>query len=396
MGTLLKLFAILDGYDEDRPLDQVRVNPDPALALARRALQGAAPIHDALDALDAQLRIVRPCMRAQQFDLIETVHSENGWSEDKIFQLAGDLHRYSALLLLADGCVDAARQHLLCAITCHPGDPNLVFHLVDAYAREERFADAFALLDRTFDTFAPGRPEKILGLYRLSLDARKAGKAAAARQLFEAISVKPDAGAFVDLCRRQLKSIDRAESTVPDIETLSEWYGAAIERHRAGNHGEAIATLYDVLTWEPTHETSWFFLGYIHATLGHRVDDSGATIVPVSIDNDRRRQLNVAVQALRLVTQFEARPDVMVESQRMLTISYMELADSAGAVEAALAVTRMDEQNAASWSNLSMALLANLAFADAGEAALRALDLDEHDPVAFRTLAYLQKTVGQQ
>jgi tetratricopeptide (TPR) repeat protein len=395
MGTLLELFTILDGFEQGLP-EQFAINPDPALNLARRALQGQAPAQDALEAIESQIRLVRPLMRAQRFDVIAAVHSESGWSEYKIFQMAGDLHRHAALLSLSIERIDAARQHLLCAITCQPEDPNLAFFLVDAYAQEGRFVDACDLLERTYDTFAPGRPEKILGLYRLAVDALKAGKVTDARQLYEVIAKEPDAGVFVELCRRQLSTIEDTESRAPEIQLLNQWYGEAMASHQAGKPADATARLYDVLAWEPTHETCWFFVGYIKAAEGVHADADGVVRVPVSIDEKRREQLIQAIQALTMAVQFNERPQVVYESRRLLTSCYLELGEPSDAVESAITMTRMDPEDATAWANLSMAHLANVAFTDAGDAALQALKLDEHNPVALHTLVTLQQMVDQQ
>ena len=83
---------------------------------------------------------------------------------------------------MALGSVEPARRHLLSAIRCRPEDPKLSFYFVDAYTHEGRFVDGFALLERTYDTFAPGRPEQLLALYRLTLAVSRGSQTSRMRE----------------------------------------------------------------------------------------------------------------------------------------------------------------------------------------------------------------------
>jgi tetratricopeptide (TPR) repeat protein len=151
---------------------------------------------------------------------------------------------------------------------------------------------------------------------------------------------------------------------------------------------------YDVLAWAPDHRTSWLLIGYLYVSRSEQATGSGdLVLIATSIDDHRRAELLNAVQALQLASASDEDQSVVSESCRLLSLCYLELGQPASAVDYALAVTKMDERSAASWANLSAAHLANGAFADAADAATKALELDKLDPVAQQTIASLQRVL---
>jgi tetratricopeptide (TPR) repeat protein len=402
LGTLLELFGILDGIDEENFPAQIRINPDPSIRVARHALSGQASSQKALKDLNEQIKLVRPLMRSIRFDVVENVISEFGWSPKKIFTLASELHLLSALLYAQIEQFESARAHLLRAITCKPDNPNLAFHLVDVYCQEGRFADAFTLLDRTYEAFAPGHPDQLLAMYRLTLDAHASGNIEEARQLYEAISHKPNAGVYGELVQRQLWHIEKGLQAPPANHTLEGYYTCATNSMQTGAHKEALSSFYDVLAWHPTHESSWFFVGEIYM-LGLNQEgrfDILADYIPIKIrldiDDDRRGQLLNAVQALSIASSFGQSPEVVTESHKLLIACYLELAEPAEAVHLALTVTHKEPENPASWVNLSIAYLANMDLSHSAEAVKKALLLNANDSSARHMLAMLEQIVGDR
>jgi tetratricopeptide (TPR) repeat protein len=400
VGTLIDLFSVLDGLDKDRFPKQVAISPDPAIRTATLALRGLADPQAALAGLEEQIKLARIMMRSVRFDVVEHVDSKRGWSPQKIFSLGADLHRLSALLCVRLQRLDSARAHLLRAIACRPDDPNLAFHLVDVYCQERRYADGFTLLDRTFDAFAPGRPDQLLGLYRFTLDAHTAGALEDARQLYESILRKLDVGVFAQLATRQLHHIEAGADTSPAIDVLNAYYGHGVDRLQAGDFEKALSSFCDILAWRPDHEASWFAIGHIF-TLGvarnaqsGRPEDAIRIEIGADIDDARRRELLNAVQALRIASSFDRDPNVATESHRLLSACYLELAEPMQAVQAATVLTERDPDRATSWAT-STAHLANLEFREAAEAASKALSLDPGDPEAKKALAMLKAIVNK-
>jgi tetratricopeptide (TPR) repeat protein len=396
VGTLIDLFSVLDGLDKDRFPEQVTISPDPAIRTATLALRGLADSQAALTGLDQQIKLARMLMRSVRFDLVEDVISDSGRSPQKIFSLGADLHRLSALLCVRLERLDSARAHLQRAIACRPDDPNLAFHLVDVYCQERRYADGFTLLDRTFDIFAPGRPDQLLGLYRLTLDAHTAGALADARQLYESILRKRDVGVFAELATRQLSHIEAGARTLPAIDVLSAHYAHGIDKLQAGNFEGAFSSFCDHLAWRPNHEASWFAVGDI-LTLGlSRKGQSGTSddTIWVKINADigdaRRSELQNAVQALRIASSFDQDPNVATESHRLLSACYLELAEPMQAIQAATVLTERDPDHATSWATLAIARIYNLEFGEAADAVSKALSIDPGDRGAKMALAMLK------
>jgi tetratricopeptide (TPR) repeat protein len=401
VGTLIDLFSLLDGLDKDRFPEQIAINPDPAIRTAMLALRGLADSQAALAGLEEQIRLARMLMRSVRFDVVERVVSDRDWSPQKSFTLGADLHRLSALLCVRLQRFDPARAHFLRAIACRPDDPNLVFHLVDVYCQERRYADGFTLLDRTFDAFAPGRPDQLLGLYRLTLDAHTAGALADARHLYESIFRKPDVGVFAELVTRQLHHIEAGVNTSPAIDLLNAHYVHGTDKWRAGDFEGALSSFCDILAWRPDHEASWFVVGDIFRSglnrkaQSRKSEDAIRITIRTEIDDARRGELLNAVQALRIASSFDRDPNVATESHRLLSVCYLELAEPLQAVQAAMVLTERDPDQASSWAILSMARLANLEFREAADAASKALSLDAGDAGAKRVLATLKTIIDR-
>jgi tetratricopeptide (TPR) repeat protein len=401
VGTLTDLFSLLDGTDKDDFPEQVAINPDPAIRTASLALRGLSDPQAALTGLEEQIKLARMLMRSVRFDLVEHVVSERGWSQQKIFSLGADLHRLSALLCVRLQRLDSARAHLLRAIACRPDDPNLAFHLVDVYCQERRYADGFTLLDRTFDAFAPGLPDQLLGLYKLTLDAQTAGALEDVRQFYEAILGKPDAGVFAELAARQLRYIKAGANSSPPIEVLSNYYGYGVDKLQAGDFEGALSSFCDFLAWKPDHEASWFLIGDVFRSglsrnaQSKESEDVIRLRIRPDIDDARRGELLNAVQALRIASSFDGDPNVTTESYRLLSACYLELAEPMQAVQAAAILTDRDPDHATSWVTLSAARFANLEFSEAASAASKALSLDLRDPEAKTMLAVLKAIVDK-
>jgi tetratricopeptide (TPR) repeat protein len=399
MGTLIDLFSVLEGLDKFGFPEQVTFNPDPAIRMATLALRDLADPEAALVQLEDQIKLARMLMRSLRFNVVENVASERGWSPQKIFSQGSELHRLSALLYVRLQQRDAARAHLLLAIACRPDDPNLAFHLVDVYCEERRYGDGFALLDRTFETFAPGRPDQLLGLYRLTLDAHTAGAFADARQLYDLILRRSGVGVFAELATRQLHHIDAGANTPPTLDVLGTLYKQGINKQRAGDFEGALSSFYDILAWKPDHEASWFLIGEIFTlglSRGARSETSEDVIrvkIRTDIDNARRSELFNAVQALRIASSFDDDPKVATESHRLLTACYLELAEPMQAVQSATVLTEKDPDRAMSWGTLSAARLASFELMEAAEAALKALSLDPDDLQAKQVIVMLQAMV---
>jgi tetratricopeptide (TPR) repeat protein len=396
VGTLIDLFCVLDGSDKDRFPNELAISPDPSIHAARLALRGLGDPQGALTGLEEQIKLARMLMRSVRFDVVEHVASERGWSPQKIFSLGADLHRLSALLNVQLHQLDTARVHLLRAIACRPDDPNLAFYLVDVYCQERRFADGFTLLDRTFEAFAPGQPDHLLGLYRLTLDAHIAGALTDATQLYESILRKPNVGVFAELATRQLHHIEIGANALPAIDVLNYHYAHGWDKLKESDFEAALSSFCDILVWRPDHEASWFAVGDIFTQgvsqkgQSWKGQDNIRIKICSDLDDVRRGQLLNAVQSLRIASFFDHDPNVALESHRLLTACYLELADPMQAVQTATVLTEKDPDHAASWATLSMARLLNLEFEEAADAASKALSIDRSDPAAKMVLAMLK------
>ncbi|WP_157083372.1 hypothetical protein [Bradyrhizobium manausense] len=399
MGTLIDLFSVLDESDKDRFPNRLAISPDASIHAARLALRGFGDPQGALTGLEEQIKLARILMRSVRFDVVERVVSERGWSPQKIFSLGADLHRLSALLNVQLHQLDTARGHLLRAIACRPDDPNLAFYLVDVYCQERRFVDGFTLLDRTFEAFAPGRPEHLLGLYRLTLDAHTAGALTDATQLYESILRKPNIGVFAELATRQLHHIEIGANALPASNVLNYHYAHGWDKLKASDFEGALSSFCDILAWRPDHEASWFAVGDIFTRgvsqkglSGEGQDNIRINICP-DLDDLRRGELLNAVQSLRIASSFDNDPNVAWESHQLLTACYLELAEPMQAVRTATVLTEKDPDRAASWATLSMARLVNLEFKGAVDAASKALSIDSSDSAAKMVLATLKTIV---
>jgi predicted Zn-dependent protease len=202
---------------------------------------------------------------------------------------------------------------------------------------------------------------------------------------------------IAEIAKRQLRHIEAGQNTPPDEGTLEGHYVRAQECKRAGDFVGALSSLCDLLTWRPTHESSWLFVGYIYGIELRRdarqqtAEDRSSINIQKDIDDERRGQLLNAVQALRIASSFDQGSEVGTESQRLLTVCYLELSEPSEAVQAARAVTEKEPANPASWANLSMAYFVNKDFSESANAASMALSLDDDDPVANYTLALLER-----
>ena len=240
MSSLLDLFSVLDGWDPSYTSEGIRINPDPAIAAARRALAGRRDDPEALRQIEEQISKVRSILRGIRFGLIESVQSELGTSPEKMVGLAVELHQLAALLLMRRKDWERARDHLIRAVACRPDDPDPRFRLVGIYLETAAYEDAYNLLQTVNDS-AGELPEGAFQLDHLTRDIQLREALAEARSCYEMLIRRHATDPFAELARRQIANIDDGHAGPAPTEEIEAVYHEGVSqdttiRHSNGRH----------------------------------------------------------------------------------------------------------------------------------------------------------------
>ncbi len=389
MGTFIQLFSVLDGWDPEHVPEGIRLSPDAAIASARETLSGKGDPRDALRLITDEIRRVCPVLRLVEFDEIDKVKSTPGWDPAKTRRLACELHQLAARLSMCLRDFDAARNHLVSAAACNSRDPDPIFRLVEVYFETGSYIDAFALLEQTFDRMTTGSPDAALQLYRLARDVFSVGATADAKSCLKKIIERQDAGNLGTIAHRCLAKIDLGQFRDLSNEELERMYLAAGQLVTAGRRAEALQNFLELISQNPQHATSWFFIGLIYfvgPTTDTEIAEGVLSIRDRQLSAERWQELQFAVQALEITTRLEPS---FAEAHNLLNGCYLLLGMPGPAVQSGQTAARLDPKNPQVLANLSQAFLLAGQPLEAFDAAQSALEIEPKNSAATLTLAIL-------
>ena len=392
MATLAELFVLLDGWEEQTFDERIALTPDAALEAARSALASGAGLDDALTALERQIAVAAPALRAARYDLIEsTAGSEREITPDLLRRMLCDLHLAAFRIQRRLGAAAEARAHLIRAAASESGDDAPRLYFVEFYVELEEYAAAVATLDAAVRPGTYGA----FSLLELGVDLVARGAISRARDAFERAGRRDPVGLVASVCSVLTEDLDGAEMDPPTTDELQATFSSAGRALGEGREDDALEGFLFVVAHEPKAARAWFGVGCAHRNLAERetgargrdpVDLVLALALPGrdAASDQAHTGMAYAAEAFRLALALDP---TMWPAADALVWAELWLDRPTDALEAALGAEREHAGNTAAVATLSVALLMNRLLDDAERAAAYALEHAPDDPVASWTLA---------
>jgi tetratricopeptide (TPR) repeat protein len=396
MATLSELFVLLDGWADQAFSEGVQLTPDPALAAARSALASGAGLEDALAAVEQQIAVAVPALRAARYDLIAAA---SRWDREPTVSLLRhmlcDLHLAAFRIQRRRGAIDDARAHLVRAVATESGDGTPRLYFVEFYVEAGEYAAAV-------DTLAAAMGRDRLGafsLLRLGVDLVSRGAIQEALTAFERAGEIDLAGLVTSVCRVLTEGLDRTGPEQPATDELQAAFSSAGDALGDGREQDALEGFLFVVSHDPTAAPAWFGVGCAHrnsvereeATLHGEAADRVLALAEhrrEAVTEDAHTRMSYAAEAFRLAL---ALHPTMWPAADALVWAELWLDRPDEGLAPALRAAREQPGNPDALATLSIALLMNGVFDDAKKAATAAVDRDPGHPVASKTLAIVRE-----
>ena len=271
MATLSELFVLLDGWADRTFSEGIQLTPDPALAAARSALASGAGLEDALAAVEQQIAVAVPALRAARYDLIAAA---SRWDREPTVSLLRhmlcDLHLAAFRIQRRRGAIDDARAHLVRAAATESGDDTPRLYFVEFYVEAGEYAAAV-------DTLAAAMGRDRLGafsLLRLGVDLVSHGAIREALTAFERAGEIDLVGLVTSVCQVLTEGLSRRDPEQPTPGELQAAFSSAGGALDEGREQDALEGFLFVVSHDPTAAPAWFGVGCAHR---NSVEREGAT-----------------------------------------------------------------------------------------------------------------------
>jgi tetratricopeptide (TPR) repeat protein len=389
MSSLLDLFSVLDGWGERKIGEPVLLQPDPALAGARKAIASGVGMRDALVELGKQIDIARPALRGLIFDVVES--SKGNSSPEILRQMLCDLHMSTARIRMRQKHWNGARAHLLRAAACESGSnvPELTF--VEVYVETGAYRSAVTALENALK----GQKNAAFSLFELATDLADRGARDDSRLCLSHVINADEIGTIQKLAERRLADIT-GNIPSPSDTSLQELCEIGVHAMQQGKLTEALDSLLRVLSVRPREGRVWFFVGYMFCvgtsdppTFRERAT-TPIRIADVSLSEERYQELLRAEEELTLACGLAPS---LIESWVQLASCHLLLGRRDAVLDSAAHVFREAPDQAEPYALLSQILLGIGELAGAAKAAMEALKLEPENVLASRTIATLESAL---
>jgi len=399
MATLSELFMLLDGWEDQTFNEEMHLEPDPALEAARSAVASGTGLEDALEAVEQQIAIAAPALRAARYDLIAAARSEREPTADMLRRMLCDLHLAAFRIHRRLGTLDSARAHLVRAAATHSGDDSPRLYFVELYVELGEYAAAVATLASVMgrDTFGA------FSLFQLGVDLVSRGAIQEAQTAFERAAVLDPVGLVTSVCRILTEGLNRADLKQPTTGELQTAFSSAGRALFDGRQQDALEGFLFVVTHDPKAARAWFGVGCAYRNsveqeeAAHRSEEVNrlsalAEHQREAVTEDAHTRMAYAAEAFRLALVLEP---TMWSAADALIWAELWLDRPDEGLEPALRAVREQPGNPEALATLSITLLANGLFddaeKDAEKAAKAVLQIDPSHPVAHETFAILHE-----
>jgi tetratricopeptide (TPR) repeat protein len=395
MATLSELFIVLDGWEDQTFNEEMHLEPDPALEAARSAVASGTGLEDALEAVEQQIAIAAPALRAARYDLITAARSEREPTADLFRRMLCDLHLAAFRIRRRLGTLDGARAHLVRAAATQSGDDSPRLYFVELYVELGEYAAAVATLASAMgsDTFGA------FSLFELGVDLVSRGAIREAQTAFERAAVLDPVGLVTSVCRILTEGLNQADLKQPTTDELQTAFSSAGRALFDGRQQDALEGFLFVVVHDPKAARAWFGMGCAHRNSVEQEEGTrrGEEVNRISalaghqreaVTEDAHTRMAYAVQAFRLALALEP---TMWPAAEALVWAELWLDRPAEGLETALRAAREQPGNLDAVATLGITLLANGVFDDAEKAARAVLQIDSSHPVARETLAIIRE-----
>jgi tetratricopeptide (TPR) repeat protein len=397
MGTLAELFRVLDDWEDSEYAQSLELHPDSALEMARLAVARGAGLEEALEAVQAQIRVAAPALRGVLYDVIQVRQAEREITPDLLRRMLCDLHLAASRIQRERGSLEEASAQLVKAAACQSDNPYPELDFVELYVRMGKYWEAVIAVDSAVQD----DQDAAFALFEVAVDITKKGAVAEAREAFERAQERDKIGLIADLCRLRLDGLGESGISAPSEEQLESSIDAASRALLARNAVQALDHLISVVAFVPSASRAWFGIGYVYShgfdesfPIDRPNDEDGGSpptsiiaLYDVSANEKRYSELLRAAEAFR----FSAHSDPnLAEASNQLAMCYLWLDRPTAALAPARHYASLRPDDPAAYSNLAMVLLASGDVSQAAHAVAFALERDPNDPVALFTLAKLR------
>jgi tetratricopeptide (TPR) repeat protein len=396
MATLSELFVLLDGWAGQTFSEEMHLTPDPVLAAARSALASGAGLEDALAAVEQQIAVAVPALRAARYDLIAaSSRSEREPTADLLRHMLCDLHLAAFRIQRRRGAVDDARAHLVRAAATESGDDRPRLYFVELYVEAGDYGAAVATL-----AAAMARDRlSAFSLLQLGVDLVSHGAIPEAQTAFERARELDLAGLVTSVCRVLAEGLNRGDLEQPTTDEMQAAFSSAGGALGDGREQDALEGFLFVVSHDPTAAPAWFGVGCAHrncvereeATRHGEAADRVSALAEHSreaVSEDAYTRMVWAAEAFRLALALDPTlwpaADALVWAELWLDRPDEGLAP-------ALRAAREQPGDPDALATLSFTLLMNGLFDDAKKAATAAVEREPGHPVANQTLAIVRE-----
>lgn len=389
MESVGDLFILLDGWSDQRFDEEMSLQPDPALEVARTAVRTGSGLAEALTAVREQIDVTAPALRLFRHDLVASSRRTSGeLSAEVLENMLCDLHVAAARIHVRRDEFGDARAHLLRAIATGSTSAQPRLRLVELYMVTGEHDAAVGTLARTAEEGTFGA----LSLLELAVDLIAVGAAGAAADALGRAARLDRIGLVASVCGAL--GAELGTPRTPTSEELQEAFSSAGAALHAGRPTDALGLFKAVVMHDPRAAPAWYSVGSAHRSIAetatntppsHDADSVVAVVMRAHTvtAEDAYTEMAYAAEAFRIAAALE--PDLWIATDSLVWAE-LWLGNTRPALELA---ARAVEQHpgAGPWETYAVALLVCGQVNDAYRAAEAILARDPGNDVARETIS---------